>query len=158
MILLTLHRLTSFTHSWGRHVNWRCIARDISSGVPLATFHALTPSLGLTYRTTHIYVHLHLLHSLLHMLSPEDHNSDTCRLIFLIRALYTKLNKVLSLTPDRALYRCNDLLHIISRPRHYRSCTVLTIATTHFESVICLALALARLPASTRCRRACHAA
>ena len=42
--------------------------------------------------------------------------------------------------------------------RHCRSCTVLTIATTHSAPVICLALALARLPASTRCRRARHAA
>jgi hypothetical protein len=47
---------------------------------------------------------------------------------------------------------------ILSTARHCRSCPVLTIATTHFASVACLALALARLPASTRCRRARHAA
>jgi hypothetical protein len=46
----------------------------------------------------------------------------------------------------------------LTRYRDYRSCTVLTIATTHFTSVVCLALALAWLPASTRCRRARHAA
>ena len=55
------------------------------------------------------------------MLSLEDDNSDTCRLISLDRALYTKLNKVLSLTPDKALYQCKDLIHIISPPRDYRS-------------------------------------
>ena len=47
---------------------------------------------------------------------------------------------------------------ILSTHRHYRSCIVLTIATTHLALVACLALALARLPASTRCRRARHAA
>ena len=42
--------------------------------------------------------------------------------------------------------------------RHCHPCPVLTIATTHLALVACLALALARLPASTRCRRARHAA
>ena len=51
-------------------------------------------------------------------------------------------------------------LGILSTTRQCRSCAVLTITTTHFAPVACLALALAlaRLPASTRCRRARHAA
>ena len=47
---------------------------------------------------------------------------------------------------------------ILSTTRHCRSRTILNTATTHFAFVVCLALALARLPASTRCRRARHAA
>ena len=47
---------------------------------------------------------------------------------------------------------------ILSTTQYCRPCPVLTIATTHFASVVCLALALARLPASTRCQRARHAA
>ena len=47
---------------------------------------------------------------------------------------------------------------IISITRHRHPCPVLPIATPHLALVACLALALARLPVSTRCRRARHAA
>ena len=69
------------------------------------------------------------------MLSLEDHNSDTCRLISLIRALYTKLNKVLSLTPDRALYQCKDLLHIISQTR---LALPLLYSPDHLHNTLCI--------------------
>jgi hypothetical protein len=44
----------------------------------------------------------------------------------------------------------NTTLPLLSRPDHCQ-------ATTHSAYVICLALALARLPVSTRCRRVRHA-
>ena len=56
------------------------------------------------------------------------------------------------MTLNQALYLCKD------PQRHYSSCTVLTIATTHIASVVCFVLALALLPAYTRRRRARHTA
>ena len=60
---------------------------------------------------------------------------------------------------DTVIVPLNDARQgIFSTSRHCHPCSVLTIATTHLALVACLALALARLPASTRCRRARHAA
>jgi hypothetical protein len=62
------------------------------------------------------------------------------------------------MTLDQALSLCKDLICTLSTPRRCRSCTVLTIAIPPTASVVFLALVLARLPASTRCRRARQAA